>query len=223
MGLHWCRLVCAVVLMLDAACTSSAPDQPREWRTDTVGRPTPAPRRTAAHGAEPVATAVRLLSTDARSVPLSPADVPPNYHISAENIAVVVQLWAPPRRSASAVVNVPVGEGYYILLTRSDGPDEDGVVSLATSAVRYRSTQLAHDAFTAEVAVAGDDSLVSDDPSPADEVRFWSGVNRVVEVEQGLARRHNFLLSLTLVRVPRAAGRDIARKHLLTLESKLAE
>jgi hypothetical protein len=167
---------------------------------------------------------VRLLTTEARLVPLSPADVSPEYYISAENIARSVQVWQLPRHVGSIGMNVPDGHGYYVLLSRSGGPDEDGVVSVATSAVRYTSSAIAHQSFTAVATMGGTEGIAFlEVPGLADEERWWRSEGAIVVVEQALARRHNFLLSLTIVRVPAPATGNVASKYMRLLQGKLSE
>jgi hypothetical protein len=163
-------------------------------------------------------TAVRLLSADPRQVVLRGADVGPGYYASVDSPSAIVHVW---HSRATESAKLPTGVGQYVLLTRRAGPDSDGVISLASSAIRYESTREAEAAF--RMQSSGTDARFDGQPEgiDADEIHAWWSKSSVVLVEQVLARERNFLLSLTLVRVASASTHDIAWRYAMLLEAKL--
>lgn len=147
---------------------------------------------------DPAPTAVRLLSADPKELVLLPADLNSGYVMSAESSTTAVQVWRPRSRSAEPNVRSIPGLGYYVLLARPDRPDVDGVISLASSAVRYNSTRLAHAQFAFESEPSFEyETLSADESGLGDELQAWRHSSTLVIVDQVLLRRLNVLLSLT--------------------------
>jgi hypothetical protein len=97
-------------------------------------------------------------------------------------------MWHSAERIVS-VDRVTSGDGFYVLLRRPAGPGPDDVISVASSAVRYSSTLLAHRSFNVETTIAGNRGMTSvGDGGAADELRSWRSQTAVVVVEQVLAR-----------------------------------
>jgi hypothetical protein len=165
-----------------------------------------------------------LLSAEPKDIVLRPVDVEPGFHVTAESIASAVQVW----RSTPSVVEPNVrrtpGFGDYVLLARTDGPTTDGVISVASSAVRYESTRVARTQFAFDAEPPDVDHTLSIDMTTmADEFRAWRHTTAVVVVDQVLLRRLNLLLSLTVVRAPYAPGEDVAARYLKVMRARLRD
>ena len=78
-------------------------------------------------------------------------DVEPGFHVTAESIASAVQVWRPTPSVVERNVRRTPGLGDYLLLTRTDGPADDGVISVTSSAVRYESTRVTRTQFAFDV------------------------------------------------------------------------
>jgi hypothetical protein len=182
---------------------------------------TPAARPPDRNAVDPAPTAVRLLSVDPKDVVLRPIDLNSGYVMSAESSTTAVQVWHPRSRSAEPNVRSIPGLGYYVLLARPDKRDVDEVISLASTAVRYDSTLVAHAQFAFESEPSYDyETLLADKTDLGDEVRAWRHSTALVIVDQVLLRRLNVLLSLTLVRTP-GTGEGSALQFAKLMRTKL--
>jgi hypothetical protein len=181
----------------------------------------------------PMPLAVRVLSADPRDIVLRVSDLPPGFHISADYQVSEVELW-PARRPVVEprpnIVQNPArrstGTGRHAALTRSDGTvDADGLVSIATTAVRYESTWLAVDAFARSLptSVTRQDPAALNPLRSGDDVSTWSYRLSGVSVDQMLIRTRNYVLALILVRRPPAGEPHLVAHYARVMRSKLPD
>jgi hypothetical protein len=225
-----------------AAC--SVVDQPGEPKpgaaqtAERLGRANPArvdasgtPQSATTH--LPLPTAVRVLSNDPRDVVLRDMDLPQGFHLSAEYPTQAVELW--PTRAAVVesrplIVGPPswkdTGTGHYAVLAHSDGADGEGLVSIATTAVRYERTAGAAQAFALAVASAPpalEDTTVITRIRNGDDVSAWRYRLVGAVVDQVITRTRNYVLAVTLVHYPAAGESALAPRYAGLLRSKLRD
>jgi hypothetical protein len=114
------------------------------------------------------------------------------------------------------------GYGWYVLLSRTGDPGADAVVTLATSAARYSSTQAAWVSFAQESAGSYDSRpALLPDGDRGDDIRVWQQQGPTVAIQEILLHRRNFLVSLTLVRLPPTGATDVVAHYFRLLEAKV--
>lgn len=195
------RVTCACVATLVGACSGTVESDrlasgpattmptPRQSGSSDAARMSPTATRA-------IPTAVRVLTADAEAMVLRPADVPRGFRTSAEYPAVAIELSVSPGRT-EVRPNDQVGTGRHMVLVRDDGAAPDGVVSIATSAVRYETTTVATAAFArlASGALAAAPSITLPDETPlGDEVRGWRYRRAAVRVDETILRVRSVVL-----------------------------
>jgi hypothetical protein len=219
------RLGLVAALVLAAAC-QAGPDHRPSARPD--GRATPlgmgTSRRPATDVSTALATAVRVLQQEPADIVLRSIDLPPGFVVSQEYRVVRLDLWtatlaapqpiAQPTRGVSPAARVRFAApstGVHVVLTRSNPAPDAGLVSIASTALRYEVTAVAAQAFSAIVDArpAGrEHPLLPSVAEPGDEVRAWRSVLRGATVEQVLLRTRNYLLAVIVVQRPAGASVD---------------
>jgi len=159
---------------------------------------TPLPARTL--GALP--TAIRVFAAEPDQIVLRPADLPTGFRQTSDHPVVAVELSRGILGDAPSSLRQPVGSGRHVVLVRDLGAATDGIVSVATTTVRYETTVAAAAAFTrAAMAVPGARPYVPA-AAPAglgDEVRTWRYGIGGARVEEVLFRARNYVLGVTVV------------------------
>jgi hypothetical protein len=226
---------------LSAGCTAGQPAEAPSVAgppTLPIGRARPANETTSAHeestrAPSPLPIAVRVLSDDPRDVVLRAADLPEGFYLSAEYPTDRVELWPvgqqlvdTPLRSVQISLRSITAVGAHTVLARSDGADAEGLVSVATSAVRYERTAWAASAF--DSALESSSSALEDpsamiDTRTGDNARAWRYRLVGAVIDQVLVHTRNYLLAVTLVRHPALGEPILARRYARLLRSKLRD
>jgi hypothetical protein len=171
-----------------------------------------------------IPTAVRVLSTDPRDVVLRPADLPGGFFVTIDDSAADLALPASTRTEPPT----PPGRGigHHVVLASAGGRDPDGVLSVASTAIRYETTRDAVAWFAYEVqsvSATQTFALLVGGPMFGDESHGWRyAIDRVI-VDEILVRRRNFLLSTVVVHNPGPDAPDIALHYLKLLRAKLPD
>jgi hypothetical protein len=233
-----------VFLLMFVGWSACSVDQPAEpppvaaSPTSHAGRTTVAPATDTAIADEeptraPLPIAVRVLSDHPRDVVLRAADLGAGFYLSAEYRTDRVELWPvrqqlvdPPLHSVQLPSRSMTATGDHAVLVRSDGADAEGLVSVATTAVRYEKTAWA--ASTFDSAVESGPSALEDlsamiDTRTGDDARAWRYRLVGAVIDQVLIHTRNYLLAVTLVRYPAPGEPVLAPRYARLLRSKLRD
>jgi hypothetical protein len=210
-----------------AACSQgqSAESQPTPGARGRTSAPVPATPTSGATAA-PLPTAVRMLTTNPTDVVLRPGDPPSGFHLSAEYPTQGIEMG---RLRGDTDSLRPTGGrviGHHAVLVRVGGPDLDGVVSVATTALRYETTTEAAAVFNRDVAAAVSALAFATefrDPTLGDESRTWRYRVGGVVVDEVVFRTRNYLLGVILVQDTAAAEASTMLRYARMLHSKIAK
>jgi hypothetical protein len=171
-----------------------------------------------------IPTAVRVLSADPQDIVLRSADLPNGFSVRADHQTVDVNLATSTETDSQAPQSR--GTGHHVALAHDGGPDPDGVLSIASTAVRYETTRDAVAWFAYEVHSAPavrPYAILALAPALGDESRAWRyAIDRVI-VDEMLVRRRNFLLSIAVVHNPGPRAPDAVLRYAHLLRSKLPD
>jgi hypothetical protein len=220
-----------VLLPLMIACTG-APDVPSPTPTQR-GAPTPRAADASARtghtpsGAPtfgPLPTAVRVFSADPDELVLRPHDVPEAFRLSYEYPVVEVEFSRSATPGTQPPLRGPLGSGRQVVLVSDNARASQGVVSIATTVVRYETTLLAAAAFArAATAMAGVRAYTpaADQAGIADEVRAWQYWFGGALIEEVLFRTRNYVLGVIVVMTSSPPRPTPGFRYAQLLRSKL--
>jgi hypothetical protein len=206
---------------LSAACNGT--EQTAEWPHTplVVVQRKPSPTAPAATPAA-LPTAIRLLSVAPEDVVVKPGDLPPGFRVTAEFPTTSILLTAPAWFRSKRGLPIAGPVGHHVVLVRETHAVADGVVSVATTVVRYETTAGAQSAF-ARVSAPTPVSRVDETALAFDESRAVHYRVGPAVVDEVLLRARNYLLGLTLVRSTIQDETKHVKHYVDVLRAKLPE